>query len=180
MIVRSLLSLILVYLALVAEICCSRRIPTDWGRPQFLLLVLFLIALRNRSGISVVSGACIGFLVDSLEPTGMGRFFLLYSLVAWWLQRRRVSGKVLHSSTQIFLLCFLAFTIPVAGAFLGVLLASQPLEVQGILFESLASTGWTMLLAIPLLLILPRPVQHRDSGSHPSRTTYRWNMLTNS
>ena len=57
MIFRALFSFVIVYLALILEVCCSKQLPAAWGRPQFLFLVMIWLASRTSRGTSVVFGA---------------------------------------------------------------------------------------------------------------------------
>jgi rod shape-determining protein MreD len=57
---------------------------TDWrGMPDFLVLALLLLAIRQRPGSAAVTGFCIGLLVDVLSPSRFGAGILAHVLVGW-------------------------------------------------------------------------------------------------
>lgn len=180
MIFRSMIALLLIYVAAVLQICCSKWIPHSWGRPQLLLLMMIFIALRDRTGLAVVISAGIGFLADSLEPSGMGRFFLLYSMAGWWLQRRAESGLLrLSRPMLVALIGIVSFLIPMTALILGLIIQPQPIEFQQTTSRILATSLWTMGLAFPCLILFNPAAAQTAPPSNYHRTNH-WNMLTNS
>jgi len=179
MFLRLILNIALIYAALVLQICCGKWLGADWGRPQPLLLVMVLLSLKDRSGLAVVTSAGIGFLADSLEPAGMGRYFLLFSLVGWWLQRRSEAGHLRHTRTTLALtVAFASLLIPLGGLLIGQLLNPHQLPFDKLMFQLCASATWTLALTIPALLAFRSDANiHRHARTSSSR---RWRMLTNS
>lgn len=179
MIFRSLLSFLLVYAAVVLQICFSKWIPQAWGRPQLLLLAMIFLALRDRSGLAVVISAGIGFLADSLEPHGMGRFFLLYSVFGWWLQRLVDTAALRLSRVSLFGIVLLAsFLIPMSALIIGFLVQPQQIDFLHVASRILASSLWTSLISLPFLYLY-NPQAPRSQRSSAYHRTNHWNMLTN-
>lgn len=57
---------------------------TDWrGMPDFLVLALLLLAIRQPPGSAAVTGFLIGLLVDILTPARFGAGILAHVLVGW-------------------------------------------------------------------------------------------------
>ena len=57
---------------------------TDWrGMPDFLILALLLLAIRQRPGGAAVTGLLIGLLADVLTPARFGAGILAHVLVGW-------------------------------------------------------------------------------------------------
>ena len=57
---------------------------TDWrGMPDFLILALLLLAIRQRPGAAAVTGFLIGLLADVLTPARFGAGILAHVLVGW-------------------------------------------------------------------------------------------------
>lgn len=177
MILRSLFALTLVYSALILQICCSKWIPLEWGRPQPLLLAMIFLALRDRFGLAAVSCAGIGFLADSLEPNGMGRYFLLYSLTGWWLQRHAESRPLRSNRATLLLTIGIAsFLIPFSALILGLALQPQPIEFLQSSVRTLFSSLWTTLASIPFLGF----INSRSLSTATYRRNNRWSVLADS
>lgn len=57
---------------------------TDWrGTPDFLMLALLLLAIRQSPGTAAVTGFIVGLLVDVLTPARFGAGILAHVLVGW-------------------------------------------------------------------------------------------------
>jgi rod shape-determining protein MreD len=53
------------------------------GMPDFLMVSLLLLTMRQRPGIAAISGFVVGFLVDVLSPARFGAGILASVLVGW-------------------------------------------------------------------------------------------------
>ena len=53
------------------------------GMPDFLLLGLLILAIRQRPGSAAMTGFAVGFLVDVLTPARFGAGILAHVLVGW-------------------------------------------------------------------------------------------------
>jgi len=183
MILRSLIAIVVGYAVMILQICCGKWMSGDWGRPQWLILLMVVMALRDRTGLAVVSGAGVGFLADALEPHGMGRFFLLYSIAAWWIHRRReLHPQRLTLGTFLGNVWFCAASIPFLALIGNGVFQSHSALFGKPVLEVLLTSLWTTFLAIPLIWLFQNEQLSRSSGNRfrPSRSVQnRWNMLTN-
>ena len=53
------------------------------GMPDFLMLALLLLAIRQRPGTAAVTGFAVGLMVDVLTPARFGAGILAHVLVGW-------------------------------------------------------------------------------------------------
>lgn len=53
------------------------------GMPDFLMLGLLLLAIRQRPGVAAMTGFAIGLLVDTISPARFGAGILAHVLVGW-------------------------------------------------------------------------------------------------
>ncbi|MEO5799147.1 MAG: rod shape-determining protein MreD [Gemmatimonadales bacterium] len=53
------------------------------GMPDFLMLALLLLAIRQRPGTAAVIGFAVGLMVDVLTPARFGAGILAHVLVGW-------------------------------------------------------------------------------------------------
>lgn len=53
------------------------------GMPDFLMLALLLLAIRQRPGVAAVIGFLVGLMVDVLTPARFGAGILAHVLVGW-------------------------------------------------------------------------------------------------
>jgi rod shape-determining protein MreD len=58
-------------------------IETRHGAPDFLILVLLLLAIRRSPGVAAVIGLIIGLVIDVLTPAHFGAGILANVLVGW-------------------------------------------------------------------------------------------------
>ena len=57
---------------------------TDWrGMPDFLVLALLLLAIRQQPGAAAVTGLVVGLLADVLTPARFGAGILAHVVVGW-------------------------------------------------------------------------------------------------
>jgi len=70
-------------LLLVLEFYLRPSLVDGRGIPDFLMLVLLLIAIRVEPGMAAVTGFVIGLVVDVLTPAHFGAGILAHVLVGW-------------------------------------------------------------------------------------------------
>ncbi|MEP6589554.1 MAG: rod shape-determining protein MreD [Gemmatimonadota bacterium] len=68
---------------LVAEFYLRPSLVEGRGMPDFLMLALLLLAIRQRPGVAAITGFAVGLLVDVLTPARFGAGILAHVLVGW-------------------------------------------------------------------------------------------------
>lgn len=70
-------------LLLLLEFYLRPSLVEGRGMPDFLLLALLLLAIRQRPGVAAITGFITGFIVDCLTPAHFGAGILAHVLVGW-------------------------------------------------------------------------------------------------
>jgi rod shape-determining protein MreD len=74
---------IVIGLLLLLEFYLRPSLVEGRGMPDFLLLALLLLAIRQRPGVAAGVGFATGFIVDCLTPAHFGAGILAHVLVGW-------------------------------------------------------------------------------------------------
>lgn len=74
---------VLVVLLLLEFYLVPSVVETTHGMPDFLILMLLLLAIREEPGVGALTGFMIGLVVDVLTPAHFGAGILANVLVGW-------------------------------------------------------------------------------------------------
>lgn len=80
---RVRVSLVIVLLLLLEFYLRPAIIEMRHGAPDFLMLVLLLLAIRRTPGVAAVIGLLIGLVIDVMTPAHFGSGMLASVLVGW-------------------------------------------------------------------------------------------------
>ncbi len=72
-----------VCLLLLLEFYVRPSLIAGRGMPDFLMLVLLLLAMRQPPGLAAVTGLVVGTIADVLTPARFGAGMLAHTIVAW-------------------------------------------------------------------------------------------------
>lgn len=92
------------------------------GMPDFLMLALLLVAIRQRPGVAALIGLAVGLMVDVLTPARFGAGMLAHVLVGWgaaW-------GRSVFFADNLLVTAGVFFIGTVARNMLVLLLSSTP------------------------------------------------------
>jgi len=107
------------------------------GMPDFLMLALLLIAIRQRPGTAAMTGFVVGFVVDVLTPARFGAGILASVLVGWGASYGRsvffadnlvVTAAVFFAGTWVRNLLILLLSGTPSGHLLSEALVWAPLQ----------------------------------------------------
>jgi rod shape-determining protein MreD len=149
------ISLLLVFLALVALHYTLRPLLAWRASVDFLVIALLLVAVRTRPGVAAVAGFALGVLSDSLTPESFGAGALAMTAVGFgasWLKAAFFADNIALNGIFIFAGKWAFDTI--------FLLAEHRLQgtdllVQVLLWSPLAAAATAVAGLIVLLTVRP-------------------------
>lgn len=74
---------VVIAILLLLEFYLRPSLVEGRGMPDFLMLALLLLAIRQRPGTAAMTGFAVGFMVDVLTPARFGAGILAHVLVGW-------------------------------------------------------------------------------------------------
>lgn len=153
----SAVAALLVLTALVQGAVIARLPWPGSGEPQLAALAVIAVALAAGPRVGAVSGFGIGLLLDLLPPAShaLGQWAFVLCLLGHLLGT--LADDVAHSARlRIPVAAVAAALAPVAFTLLGRLLADPRADLLGAVQRLPAVALWTLLLAVPLLVLRRR------------------------
>jgi rod shape-determining protein MreD len=134
---RLRVAFVLVVLLLLEFYLRPSIVAAQHGMPDFLILVLLLLAIREEPGVAALTGFLIGLVIDVMNPARFGAGMLANVLVGWGASWGRsiffadnifVNGALFFIGTWVRDVLMLLFSGTPVGALPAEILLWAPLQ----------------------------------------------------